>query len=366
MNEDDSDLHAHWQRHSRETPSPALDDAIRAAAHRAVRAKPAALSARARAPWPAWATFAAAASIGAIAIGVWQLQPRDVDDTQMVASDIPARPSASATDAKSASQARAEGRIAGAPASAETQSPAQAIASAPRGKPVDRETETPVTNAQDKVAPTFAAAPSPTPRPAPEAVAGNGAPAERDQRAGPAAARGAMVDRKKEPTVTHAPATRADVAQAPAAPSPFPAGGVTAESQREEVPALQKTQSAAAKPAAPALSANAASDAATAPPSAAPARSTESSSAMKRSDANAELAAAGAPTSSTALDKSSPTAKDRSIDDAIGRIRRALAEHRDADAAAELTALRARFDDADARLPADLRAWAAQVPRAQR
>ncbi|MEO8847681.1 MAG: hypothetical protein ABI440_03480, partial [Casimicrobiaceae bacterium] len=89
MNERDSELHAQWRKYSAQTPPPALDDAIRAAAHRAVKSKP--TSMKARAPWPTWATFAAAASIGVIAIGVWQMQPREFDETRMVASDVPSR-----------------------------------------------------------------------------------------------------------------------------------------------------------------------------------------------------------------------------------------------------------------------------------
>ena len=106
------DLHAQWRKHAVETPPVALDDAIRAAAHRAVHAKPSTL--RARAPWPTWATFAAAASIGVIAIGVWQSQPRDVDETRSVTSDVPTR--SSAATAAVAPRARSEGAIVAAPA----------------------------------------------------------------------------------------------------------------------------------------------------------------------------------------------------------------------------------------------------------
>jgi hypothetical protein len=84
MNERDDDLEARWRRLSNEEPPRALDDAIRAEAHRAVHARP--QPAR-RAWWSTWGAFAAAASVGAIAIGVWQLMPRDIDETRVAVSD---------------------------------------------------------------------------------------------------------------------------------------------------------------------------------------------------------------------------------------------------------------------------------------
>ena len=64
-----------WRAHSRETPPPALDAAILAAAHRAVASGPRKLAPEATRPPRWWMPLAAAATIGAVAIGVLQLAP---------------------------------------------------------------------------------------------------------------------------------------------------------------------------------------------------------------------------------------------------------------------------------------------------
>ena len=73
-----------WREHSRETPPASLDDAILAAAHRAVGSRP--VVAEAREPWRWWMPLAAAATIGAIAIGVIQNLPNESTEP-MIASD---------------------------------------------------------------------------------------------------------------------------------------------------------------------------------------------------------------------------------------------------------------------------------------
>lgn len=55
--------------------------------------------------------------------------------------------------------------------------------------------------------------------------------------------------------------------------------------------------------------------------------------------------------------------RQRSPDDFVARIRSLFAEANMAEAQRELLAFRAAYADADARLPADLRPWAATVPR---
>ena len=77
-----------WQAYARETPPPGVDDAIRAAARRAVGTKPRAHPelAEARGPWRWWMPLAAAATIGAIAIGVIQSMP-EIADEPFVVSD---------------------------------------------------------------------------------------------------------------------------------------------------------------------------------------------------------------------------------------------------------------------------------------
>jgi hypothetical protein len=85
-------------------------------------------------------------------------------------------------------------------------------------------------------------------------------------------------------------------------------------------------------------------------PAVAPVATPRSANATQAQSAAAELSAHREPV--------------RAVNDYVDAIRRALAEHRDVDAAAALTAMRARYADADAQLPADLREWAARVPRA--
>jgi len=79
-----------WREHVRDEPPAALDDTIRAAARRAVGAKPQVTPkvAEAREPWRWWMPLAAAATIGAIAVGVMQNLPRDVDEPTVVSDAV--------------------------------------------------------------------------------------------------------------------------------------------------------------------------------------------------------------------------------------------------------------------------------------
>ena len=54
---------------------------------------------------------------------------------------------------------------------------------------------------------------------------------------------------------------------------------------------------------------------------------------------------------------------DRNVNDFIARLREQRAAGRDDDAIRTLRAFRAAYPDAEQMLPADLRAWAATVPR---
>ncbi len=89
----DPALDAAWRAHATDTPPPALDAAILAAAHRAVKSAPAKIGpgAQARRPWRWWTPLAAAAVIGVIAIGVLQTAPQEPDPTKAVVSDAPPR-----------------------------------------------------------------------------------------------------------------------------------------------------------------------------------------------------------------------------------------------------------------------------------
>ena len=85
----DPKLDAMLRDHSTEMPSRELDASILAAAHRAVRSAPRA--AEATSPWRWWMPLAAAATIGAITIGVFQLLPKEQPDatTSTIVSDTP-------------------------------------------------------------------------------------------------------------------------------------------------------------------------------------------------------------------------------------------------------------------------------------
>lgn len=82
-----------WREHVRDEPPAALDDTIRAAARRAVGAKPQVTTAvaEAREPWRWWMPLAAAATIGAIAVGVLQNLPRDADEPTVVSDAVDAQ-----------------------------------------------------------------------------------------------------------------------------------------------------------------------------------------------------------------------------------------------------------------------------------
>jgi hypothetical protein len=99
----DPGLEKAWRAHSRESPPPALDQAILAAAHRAVASGPRKLVPEATRPPRWWMPLAAAATIGAVAIGVIQLSPPEPQfDTsptapspaQRYAEEKPATPAA--------------------------------------------------------------------------------------------------------------------------------------------------------------------------------------------------------------------------------------------------------------------------------
>ena len=92
--ERDPALERAWRAQSRETPPVELDRAILAAAHRAVGSGPreASQSPEARQPQRWWMPLAAAATIGAVAVGLLQLTPQDasiVAPTERIAAVAP-------------------------------------------------------------------------------------------------------------------------------------------------------------------------------------------------------------------------------------------------------------------------------------
>jgi hypothetical protein len=239
----DPAIDALLRAHSAEMPPTELDATILAAARRAVQSAPrkAESNAEATRPWRWWMPLAAAATIGAITIGVLQLAPKRLDATSEIVSDappvvaLPAQPIAP-------------------PAVPAEKNKAEAATEAPRAK--------------------------------------------------------VRTDRAAE-----ASAARAEAERAPA-PEPFPAAK-DKPSREFAGNAAGTVQRSAAAPAAPAATAKSA-----------------------LADASARSAA-----------------------EWIERIRVLVTEGKLAEAAQELTAFRAAYGDADARLPAELQAWAATVKR---
>lgn len=360
MNERDSELDALWRRQSHETPAPALDEAIRAAAHRAVHAKPSATLSRTHAPWPAWATYAAAASISAIAIGVWQLLPKEADVMQGVVSDMPMRAAApAARDAERGAALRREV----APKPGVLQSGGAAGGTAPATATVNANATEPLNAATAKAADADGAATSTTRAPVNAGVA-------RAPRADGAAAP-SVRESSKVDTRANAPAVTARKFQAPtdakraaavagieriapsATPAPAPQAMV-APAQSGSMPAPSpRSQSEASVPARQsAISPHQSATMVAPPPSAPIAQAAPRITGSVSADNNA----APAPRARAASDEEA-----HDVAGFVDVIRGALARQDRDLAVATLNALRARYDDADARLPVDLRGWAAGV-----
>lgn len=353
-----------WREHAREAPPAALDDAIRAAAHRAVGSKPQAKPAvaEAREPWRWWMPLAAAATIGAIAIGVIQNLPRDAGEPMVVSDASPAarRPateSRAAAPAVPAAVAPASPQAAIAPTTeggsdAARQSPAQTSterAAAPAATRAQPPVEAPPTRFAETPAPgkqrvdatqdskEMAAA-----KPAAEQVAPQRAP---DAQAASLAKRAESDARKVERE-----STSGFVA------SPPPAGAPPAVAAAPAPAAAPAASSGLAAAPSGASGAENATDAAARPKLAARAP------AMSKAEAPAPEAAAMRDRTAAAPAVAQGSAV-KLPDAFVAEIRRLLAAN-DADAAArELRAFRHAYADADARLPVELRTWAAGVAR---
>lgn len=337
-----------WRERSGETPPAALDDAIRAAAHRAVgstpRSKPAV--AEAREPWRWWMPLAAAATIGAIAIGVIQNLPTESTEP-MVVSDA----------ATAAHRPAAESRAAAppAPAVAAPASPQPAIAPANEGASADRARAPAAPRARPP-----AEAPSATLAQAP------GAGKQRVDTTGESKAMAA-----DKPDSGHLATQRAPDAEGAALAKRADADTVDARKvERESTAGFVASPPAVVAAPAPAAAPAAGSGLAAGPPGV---RSTEAAS-----DAVARpKLAARAPAMSKAETPEAAATRDRSTaasaaaqgaaarlpDAFVAEIRRLLAANDAEGAARELRAFRQAYADADARLPAELRAWATGVAR---
>ena len=311
-------LDAAWRAHSTELPPRAVDAAILAAAHREVASRPRTAGdddalAEAREPSRWWWGLAAAAAIGAIAFGLVQLAPFGPAHDPTRATDMPsedrlARPASPQLAATAEAPARAKPEVAPVPAA---------------GGARDAERVPEPSQAPRAPEPGLAAkrvlAPAPVPAPAP-------APPAPPPLAEPPAF--AAMPRESVSTPGVAPPQPFPMASPPPPAAPAPKQEDAAPSARERV------AQAGASRAAPAA------DAARAEPTA---RVTD-----------ADRAAAGTSVEGRAAPPLAP-------EEFVRRIR----EHYDAgrldQAARELRAFRDAYADADARLPPELRAWAATL-----
>jgi hypothetical protein len=347
----DPALDAAWRAHARDEPPRALDDAILAAAHRAVASGPRAQRTRRR--WSTWAPLAVAATLGAIAFGVVQLAPHEEDATRSVVGDTPAAsPRAPAASSRvpvaepsgapaSPASSKSEQRPGTRPSAGE---PKPATASARKAAPAPSRDAVTAASAPQAPAPAPSQATKP-PAPRPYASAPTPPPASEDMRqradaaqnfaAAPAPAE-APQDRLAKRQVESEARLERQAASPSAKPDPFPA------------PA-RDTAGAAAPAAAPASPPAAAGTVGGVRPGVTDA---------KDADATSMRESAGASTPPRAK-----VATARTADDFVRDIRRLRAEGRDADAALALAAFRAAYADADERLPADLRAWARTIAR---
>ena len=325
--ERDPALESAWREHSTEEPSPQLDAAILAAAHRAVGSGPqgagkqaaeAGKAARAATgPQRWWMPLAAAATIGAVALGILQTMPQQELTSSPAASDT-TPPAASDTTPPAASDtpARAPERANAAPPASSPASELSATVDelqAPKRKQAPAAVTEPVAPP-----PGFA-------KPAVNAVA----PAATDKVT-------------PQPPMSAAPA-----------PQPFPA-----EKKVESGESDLKDQARMASKLATAP------EVAPAPPAAAaPMQESARADARQRNEAmpSAPAAAGAIALGKTAARMDAAAAPAVDVDAAIARIRKLHDEGKLADAAKELVALRAVVPDADARLPRELRAWAATV-----
>jgi hypothetical protein len=316
-----------WREHVRETPPPAIDNAIRAAARREVGAKPRARVPLATKPWRWWMPMAAAATIGAIAIGVIQTLPQQALEPAIVSDATP--PARAPQPASNATLRQPAAPAAGADARSE---PPRTIAPRPApASPAITQERSGARAPQAASAPTIASSAKEFVPDAPKPTEGRIALDAREAMP----ARTAESLRRDEARPAEAKAEAQGMAES---------AGMMA---KRAAPAEADTAGARQAPSSPASPARE-RVAPAAPPTVAPA----AAPAPRVADA-----------SRPALGAAATGAPARPFDDFVMEIRRRLATNDPEAAARELRAARAAHPDADARLPEDLRRWAAGVPR---
>jgi hypothetical protein len=374
----DSRVDAAWRGHMREAPPPPLDAAILAAAHRAVQSGPRSTDGAHRPRHRAWVPLAIAATLGVIAFGVVQLAPHETDTLSSSVSDAPfvarkLEPAAAAKPEPPRVEESRDGGVVVAPRAPEpAQRPPEPAQRPPEpaqraAEPASRGTEdrqqrreqaAGQTARDARVAPQSAPVPGVASRKDSAAAAPSTPPRDaqptREREAFPAAP---PIESKTLPEVALAPPP----ASAPP-PPPLAAGAL----ESSPAPARAPAPAPAPPPAAPGAAATRGLDATTALQKQAFADKRTSNAAPSSLDSaaaprDAPVARVGA--ASRAESARAKVATTRTPDDFVQEIRRLRGEGRDADAGLALAAFRAAYDDADARLPDDLRAWARTVAR---
>ncbi len=352
----DPAVDAAWREHAHDEPPRAVDDAIRAAAHRAVGSGPRKAAPVARLRWQTWAPLAIAATLGVIALGVVQLAPRDPDATREVVSDVvgaapPAAPPSVPSPAPIGSRADSETRLGrtsrgASPAkpsalvaqganSALTPSPVDAIPREPQAFPRMREQAK-----EQRSGATPEAPPRSPPRdvPVPFPASGGAAPAGAPP-GGPALAPAPAPMPVPPPAVENEPSARRPALAAARSPAPAVDAATASEGKLEAQPRSIDAQSRSAS-----ADRGAGQSAAT--------RDTTAAAPMRK-DALADERSADA----------RKAMAPRAPDDFFASIRRLRDEGREAEAIAMLAQYRAAFGNDDNRLPGDLRLWALRVSR---
>ena len=356
---------AAWRSLSNEEPPAALDAALRAAARREVgaRVKPAAVPEATR-PERWWFPLAAAATIGAIAIGLLQVvmpermgepggDARSVSDIPPGASGVPGTTGTSASKAESPSPARLQQERKGAERTPEAEPGATAGAA--------QAVPSPTTGGTDAASRVTASTPSPAKveAQAPPRVVANVASSAAIPPASPAAtasAESARRDRTPQPFPADAEKPQSDPATPPA-PRAVPLAGAPAPPS-----AAAPAPPPVAAPAAPPTAARSA-PASLAPPPAPPAAAPTAKLGAAREQSDRAIApraadlAEGAAGANRARGEIGQRAAELPVPEWIALIRRLRDDGKLADVDRELKAFRAAHPDHLTLLPPDLRDW---------
>ncbi len=322
----DPELERAWRAHSSEAPSSELDRAILAAAHRAVDSRP--TSAGATRPQRWWMPLAAAATIGAVVIGLLQVAPRDQDAmAPTVVASLPDKARSPAALPQAAQSMSREERQRAAPAT-ESGHKAEEVRRAATVEPPSVAPDAP------PVAAPVADASKRAKETAIEAGRRDATPPPEAQSAGADEARqsGSVTPRAPDPFPAAAPTKSEDSSSGRAAGNEAPLRE-SAEKKGDVTAPLDRSREHEA--------ASAVADAARSPAGAGDA---------------AGASGASAPVPLAKL-SSSTQAKARDPKAWIARIRKLREEDLTEEAQKELREFRAAFVDAEQRLPPELRDW---------